>query len=63
MRLRAIELTNVRRFAGQRARLFGIGDGITVLSEPNEFGNGSSVPRTQPVAMSVPSASRRLLPK
>ena len=41
MRLRSIELTNVRRFAGQRARLNGIGDGITVLSEPNEFGKST----------------------
>ena len=41
MRLRSIELTNVRRFAGQRARLSGIGDGITVLSEPNEFGKST----------------------
>ena len=41
MRLRAIELTNVRRFAGQRARLGGIGDGITVLSEPNESGKST----------------------
>ncbi|MCC7319744.1 MAG: AAA family ATPase [Rubellimicrobium sp.] len=41
MRLRAIELTNVRRFAGRRARLHGIGDGITVLSEPNEFGKST----------------------
>ncbi len=41
MKLRAIELTNVRRFAGQRARLLGIGDGVTVLSEPNEFGKST----------------------
>lgn len=41
MRLRAIELTNVRRFAGRRASLSGIGDGITVLSEPNEFGKST----------------------
>lgn len=41
MRLRSIELTNVRRFAGKRARLAGIGDGITVLSEPNEFGKST----------------------
>lgn len=41
MRLRSIELTNVRRFAGKRARLSGIGDGITVLSEPNEFGKST----------------------
>ncbi len=41
MKLRAIEITNVRRFAGQRARLAGIGDSITVLSEPNEFGKST----------------------
>ncbi|MFZ9133701.1 MAG: AAA family ATPase, partial [Gemmobacter sp.] len=41
MRLRAIELTNVRRFAGQRVALSGIGDGITVLSEPNESGKST----------------------
>lgn len=41
MKLRAIELTNVRRFAGRRASLSGIGDGITVLSEPNEFGKST----------------------
>ncbi len=41
MKLRAIELTNVRRFAGNRALLSGIGDGITVLSEPNEFGKST----------------------
>jgi len=41
MRLRAIELTNVRRFAGRRASLSGIGDGITVVSEPNEFGKST----------------------
>lgn len=41
MRLRSVELTNVRRFAGKRALLSGIGDGITVLSEPNEFGKST----------------------
>jgi DNA repair exonuclease SbcCD ATPase subunit len=41
VRLRVIELTNVRRFAGQRARLGQIGDGITVLSQPNEFGKST----------------------
>ena len=41
MRLRGIEMTNIRRFAGRRARLSGIGDGITVLSEPNEFGKST----------------------
>jgi len=41
MKIRAIELTNIRRFAGQTARIDGIGDGITVLSEPNEFGKST----------------------
>ncbi|MGK8234330.1 chromosome segregation protein SMC [Roseovarius sp. MS2] len=41
MKLRVIEVTNVRRFAGQRARLGQIGDGITVLSQPNEFGKST----------------------
>ncbi|WP_405404941.1 chromosome segregation protein SMC [Paracoccus sp. Ld10] len=41
MKLRGIELTNVRRFAGRRAVLTDLGDGITVLSEPNEFGKST----------------------
>ncbi|MFC0813121.1 chromosome segregation protein SMC, partial [Paracoccus panacisoli] len=41
MKLRAIELTNLRRFAGQRARIDGIGDGISVLSECNEYGKST----------------------
>lgn len=41
MKLRSIELTNVRRFAGKTAALSGIGDGVTVLSEPNEFGKST----------------------
>ncbi|WP_108502738.1 AAA family ATPase [Paracoccus indicus] len=41
MKIRAIELTNVRRFAGQTARIDDIGDGVTVLSEPNEFGKST----------------------
>ena len=41
MKIRAIELTNLRRFAGQRARIDGIGDGISVLSQPNDFGKST----------------------
>ncbi|MFN4128370.1 MAG: hypothetical protein ACK4GC_00910, partial [Paracoccaceae bacterium] len=41
MKIRAIELTNLRRFGGQRARLDGIGDGISILSQPNEFGKST----------------------
>ncbi len=41
MKIRAIELTNLRRFAGQRARIDGIGDGISVLSQANEFGKST----------------------
>lgn len=41
MKLRALHLTNVRRFAGHTARIEGIGDGITLLCEPNEFGKST----------------------
>lgn len=41
MKIRAIELTNLRRFGGQRARIDGIGNGISVLSQPNEFGKST----------------------
>ena len=41
MKIRALHLTNVRRFAGHTARIDGIGDGITVLCEPNEFGKST----------------------
>ena len=41
MKIRALELTNLRRFAGKRARIDGIGDGVSVLSQPNEFGKST----------------------
>lgn len=41
MKLRALELTNVRRFAGQVARVGQIGDGVSVLSAPNETGKST----------------------
>ncbi len=41
MKLRGITLTNVRHFAGKQARLSGICDGVTVLSEANEFGKST----------------------
>ena len=41
MKIRAIELANIRHFAGRRASLSGLGDGITVLSEANEFGKST----------------------
>ncbi|UWR21368.1 AAA family ATPase [Sulfitobacter sp. S190] len=41
MKLRALHLTNVRRFAGQTASVTGIADGITVVSEANEFGKST----------------------
>lgn len=41
MRLRALHLENVRKFAGKRASITGIGDGITVVSEANEFGKST----------------------
>ena len=41
MKIRAITLRNVRRFAGQTARLAGIADGITTICEPNESGKST----------------------
>lgn len=41
MRLRALHLTNVRKFTARRASITGIGDGITVVSQPNEFGKST----------------------
>ena len=37
MKLLALHLTNVRKFTGKRASITGIGKGITVVSEANEF--------------------------
>ncbi len=41
MKLRALYLTNVRKFTGKRAAITGIGPGITVVSEANEFGKST----------------------
>lgn len=41
MKLRGLTLENVRKFAGQRAEIEGIGDGISVISEANEFGKST----------------------
>ncbi|OSP54367.1 AAA family ATPase [Pseudoruegeria sp. SK021] len=41
MKLLALHLTNVRKFTGKRASITGIGDGLTVVSEANEFGKST----------------------
>jgi hypothetical protein len=41
MKLLALHLGNVRKFTGKRASITGIGDGITVVSEANEFGKST----------------------
>lgn len=41
MKLRSLTLTNVRKFGGQTATINGIGDGVTVISEANEFGKST----------------------
>ncbi len=41
MKLRSLSLSNVRKFAGQTAKISGIGDGVTVVSEANEFGKST----------------------
>ena len=41
MKLRSLTLTNVRKFAGQSATISAIGDGVSVVSEANEFGKST----------------------
>jgi hypothetical protein len=41
MRLRAIRLTNVRRFVGETASIEGLGDGLSVICAPNESGKST----------------------
>ncbi len=41
MKLRSLTLSNVRKFAGQTATISGIGDGVSVVSEANEFGKST----------------------
>jgi len=41
MKLRSLTLTNVRKFAGQTASITGIGDGVSVVAQANEFGKST----------------------
>lgn len=41
MKLLALHLTNVRKFTAKKASITGIGGGITVVSEANEFGKST----------------------
>lgn len=41
MKLLSLYLSNVRRFTGKRASITGIGDGISVVSQANEFGKST----------------------
>ncbi|PIL19863.1 hypothetical protein P775_12355 [Puniceibacterium antarcticum] len=41
MKLRALTLQNVRKFGGKSVTIRDIGDGITVISEANEFGKST----------------------
>ncbi|MEP3441163.1 MAG: AAA family ATPase [Sulfitobacter sp.] len=41
MKLRSLTLTNVRKFANQTASITGIGDGVTVVAQANEFGKST----------------------
>ena len=41
MKLRQLELTNVRRFAGQTASLGPFGDGLTTVTAENEAGKST----------------------
>lgn len=41
MKLTAVEMADVRRFAGRRVRVGPIGDGVSVLAAPNESGKST----------------------
>lgn len=41
MKIRSLTLENVRKFGGKRVSIDGIGDGISVISEANEFGKST----------------------
>ena len=41
MKLQSLHLTNVRKFTGKRASITGLGPGITVVSQANEFGKST----------------------
>jgi len=42
VKIEALRLFNVKRFAGRGVAIEGIGDGVNVLSAPNEFGKSTS---------------------
>lgn len=49
MKLRALRLWNVKRFANRGVRLEGMGDGVNVLTAPNEEGKSTSFEALQAV--------------
>lgn len=57
MKLRALRLWNVKRFANRGISLEGIGDGVNVLTAPNEEGKSTSFEALQAV-FSTPYNSR-----
>ncbi len=57
MKLRAIRLTNVRRFAGETASIEGLGDGLSVICAPNESGKSTFFDALQALFF-VPHGSR-----
>lgn len=59
MKLRSISLSNVRRFAGQLAVISGIGDGISVIAQPNEFGKSTFFDALQAVFFTTYSSKNR----
>ncbi|SPF81861.1 chromosome segregation protein SMC [Pseudoprimorskyibacter insulae] len=60
MKLRAIELTNVRRFTGT-VRIDGITDGLNVLSEPNETGKSTIFDALQAVFFKAHGSSDKVM--
>ena len=66
MKLRALRLWNVKRFANRGVSLEGIGDGVNVLTAPNEEGKSTSFEALQAVFFAphnrTPTAVRNIRP-
>ncbi|ROU04364.1 AAA family ATPase [Histidinibacterium lentulum] len=61
MRIRGLTLENVRKFAGRRVSFGGVGDGITVICEANEFGKSTFFDAIQAVAFEKYTSKGKLV--
>jgi len=61
MKIRGLTLENVRKFAGRRVSFGGVGDGITVICEANEFGKSTFFDAIQAVAFEKYTSKGKLV--